>query len=60
MNPSNLDHKDVLIRTLKTAVAAFLAAWALSGNTLSEDALVTAGTATITAVINYIIQGVRG
>lgn len=60
MNPSNLDHKDVLVRTAKTAVAAFLAAWALSGNTLNKDALVTAGTAAITAVVNYIIQGVKG
>jgi uncharacterized membrane protein YgaE (UPF0421/DUF939 family) len=60
VNPSNLDHVDVLKRTLKTAVVAFLAAWALSGNSLSQDALVTAGTAAGTAVLNYLIQGTKG
>jgi hypothetical protein len=59
MNPS-LDHIDVLKRTLKTALVAFLASWALSGNSLSKDALVTAGTAAGTAVLNYIIQGFKG
>lgn len=54
------DHLDVLKRTLKTAVVAFLAAWALSGNALTKDALVTAGTAAGTALLNYLIQGFKG
>jgi hypothetical protein len=59
VNPS-LDHIDVLKRTLKTAAVAFLSTWALSGNSLTKDALVTAGTAAGTAILNYIIQGVKG
>jgi uncharacterized membrane protein YgaE (UPF0421/DUF939 family) len=60
MNPSYFDHLDILKRTLKTALVAFLAAWALSGNSLTKDALVTAGTAAGTAVLNYALQGLKG
>ncbi len=56
MNSLNLDHKDVWIRAAKTAVVAFLATWAVSGNALTKDALVTALAAAGTAVWNYSLQ----
>lgn len=52
----NLDHLDVLVRALKTLVQAFLAAWALTGNALTKDALVGAVAAAISAVVNYGLQ----
>jgi len=56
MNVSTLNHKDVWVRAAKTAVVAFLASWALSGNALTKDALVTAAAAAGTALWNYTLQ----
>jgi len=60
MKLANLDHLDVWVRAAKTAVVAFAAAWALSGNSVSKDALVAAGSAAGTAVLNYLLQVARG
>lgn len=49
----NMNHKDVFIRSAKTAVQAFLAAWAVSGNKLTKDALLAAVAAAVAAVWNY-------
>ena len=57
---NNLDHKDVWVRALKTAAVAFLSAWGLTGNSISKDAIVSAGAAAGTALLNYLLQVVRG
>jgi uncharacterized membrane protein YgaE (UPF0421/DUF939 family) len=59
MKLTNLNHVDVWVRAFKTGLVAFLAAWALSGNSLSKDAVVSAGSAAGTAVLNYFLQLVR-
>lgn len=56
----NLNHLDVWVRAFKTALVAFLAAWALSGNSLTKDAVVSAGSAAGTALLNYFLQVARG
>lgn len=48
--------KDVIIRSVKTFIQAFLAAWLLTGNSLEKNALLGAGAAGIAAVWNTIIQ----
>lgn len=47
---------DVVIRSAKTFVQAFLAAWLLTGNSLEKNALLGAGAAGIAAVWNAVIQ----
>ena len=44
--------KDVAIRSVKTFVQAFVAAWLLTGNSLEKNALLGAGAAGIAAVWN--------
>lgn len=53
---NNLDHTDVWVRALKTAVVTFLAAWAISGNAMTKDALLAALAMAGTAVWNYLLQ----
>lgn len=60
MSLRNLDHADVWARAVKTAVVAFGSAWALTGNAVSKDAVVAAGAAAGTAVLNYLLQVVKG
>lgn len=47
--------KDVLVRSLKTFVQAFLASWLLTGNSLDKNALIGATAAGIAAVWNAVI-----
>lgn len=47
---------DVIVRAAKTFVQAFLAAWALTGNELSEVALLAGVAAGISAVWNFVIK----
>jgi len=48
--------KDVIIRSVKTFIQAFVAAWLLTGNSLEKNALLGAGAAGIAAVWNAIIS----
>ena len=48
----NIDWKDILVRSGKTFIAAFLAGWALTGYSWDKGAIVGAFSAGFTAVIN--------
>lgn len=48
--------RDVIIRSVKTFVQAFVAAWLLTGNSLEKNALLGAGAAGIAAVWNAVIN----
>lgn len=54
-----LDHKDVLTRALKTALAAALTTLLTTGVSYDQKGLITLGSAVVTAVINYVIQLLR-
>lgn len=47
--------KDVAIRAAKTFVQAFLAAWLLTGNDTSKNALIGAAAAGLSAVMNVVL-----
>lgn len=57
---SNLDHVSVWAKAVGAFVAAFAAAWGLTGNAVQRDALVGAGTAGLMAAGGYLLQVVRG
>lgn len=59
MNFTSLDHKDVWIKAAKTAVQAGVAAFLLSPDPSSKDALVAVGAAVVSAVWNYVLQVVK-
>lgn len=47
-------NNDVVVRALKTFVQAFLASWAVTGNSLEKHALVGACAAAVSAVWNLV------
>lgn len=51
-----LDHSDVLVRALKTALAAILATLATTHLSYDKQGLVALGSAVVTALLNYAIQ----
>lgn len=51
-----LNHKDVLIRASKTALAAVLATLATTHLPYNKQGLVALGSAVVTALLNYAIQ----
>lgn len=51
-----LDHKDVLTRALKTALAAALTTLLATGVSYDQKGLIALGSAVVTALINYAIQ----
>jgi hypothetical protein len=53
---TSLDHKDVLVRALKTAVAAFVATLLITSQPYSKQALIAATSAAATALLNYTLQ----
>lgn len=57
--------KDIAIRTVKTFIATFLAALALSVNSINDEttakaAVIAAASAAITAAINIVIKAFQG
>lgn len=49
-------NREILTNVVVTFVEGFLAAWALSGNDLSKNALVGAGAAGLSAVWNIVLK----
>jgi hypothetical protein len=47
--------KDVIVRSLKTFLQAFVAAWLLTGNSLEKNALLGACAAGVAAVMNVVL-----
>lgn len=47
--------KDIVVRSAKTFIQAFVAAWLLTGNSLEKNALLGAGAAGVAAVWNAVI-----
>ncbi len=52
--------KDVVIRSAKTFVQAFVAAWLLTGNSFEKNALLGAVAAGVAAVWNVVVPAVKG
>lgn len=54
-----LDHKDILVRAAKTALAAVLATLTTTHLSYNKQGLVALGSAVVTALLNYALQLTR-
>lgn len=52
----SLDWKDIIVRSVKTFVAAFVPTWALTNYSFEKGAIIGAGAAGVTALLNFVLE----